>query len=502
MYPEILVLNYHHSHYPPITELADVIIPHRYIQAVALAAALILSSAAGSAAQTPIDTLKQLYYSRYDYAQKTLIQVFEDQIRLSDPKSGRGKTLKAPGAGQLTHTFEPFLSQSTLWFVKRGSGLVYTLRNDSIVRTDRSFDHRMQTDAVEFVRNDTLFRQGGYGLWSTVKHITFFDPHTLEWEVERPLNSNIFPPGMYRHQAVAFSNEVWLFGGLTTGQNDPLTSRNNPEVWRYQFNRLEWERMGTINPAVNQFDPALTARVNSDEPGKFILFPVKNQVVAVDLLNNTARFYHQPKVNLHLYFVPHYPPFILEGKVYYYRLLSNTPKKYSASPFYDLEFCSAPAETFTGELIGVQDFYESTYLSTAWLYILLLMGTVGITGGLTVYLRRRTSRIKHARKLTVTKDGVVHGGIVHKLEEKSLAILNKLLQTEGDVYSADIMEMVQNPNLDFSHNTRIKNQLIASLNLEIRTLLGEREDVIQMVRSPIDRRIKTYRIRKELFEIG
>lgn len=96
----------------------------------------------------------------------------------------------------------------------------------------------------------------------------------------------------------------------------------------------------------------------------------------------------------------------------------------------------------------------------------------------------------------------MYGTKLHKLEQKSLAILKRLLETEGDVFSADILEMVQNPNLDFSHNTRVKNQIMNTLNMELKTLLGEKEDIIQIERSPIDRRIKTYRIRKELFDLG
>ena len=49
-------------------------------------------------------------------------------------------------------------------------GSILKIKGDSIFRLDNSYEHKMQIGSIEFVRNDTIFRYGGYGFFENWKH--------------------------------------------------------------------------------------------------------------------------------------------------------------------------------------------------------------------------------------------------------------------------------------------------------------------------------------------
>ena len=66
---------------------------------------------------------------------------------------------------------------SQIYFLDPLGGGVFEFQKDSLTRIDKSYKHRMQIDATVFVKNDTVFKYGGYGFWSVRNFITFFDPN-------------------------------------------------------------------------------------------------------------------------------------------------------------------------------------------------------------------------------------------------------------------------------------------------------------------------------------
>ena len=56
--------------------------------------------------------------------------------------------------------------KNTPYLVSIGGGMVWELTNDSIKRIDNSFDHKMSIRSDVFVKNDTIFKFGGYSVES------------------------------------------------------------------------------------------------------------------------------------------------------------------------------------------------------------------------------------------------------------------------------------------------------------------------------------------------
>ena len=80
--------------------------------------------------------------------------------------------------------------------VSRGSGMVWEISNDSMIRIDKSYDHKMTNGSKVFTHNDTIFKFGGYGYWSNRNFFTYFSENSKEWEFYKINPKSYLPPGL------------------------------------------------------------------------------------------------------------------------------------------------------------------------------------------------------------------------------------------------------------------------------------------------------------------
>ncbi|MFM8347262.1 MAG: hypothetical protein ACKOAR_04375, partial [Bacteroidota bacterium] len=166
----------------------------------------------------------------------TWVSLPVDSIHNASLPSRLIKTTAVPGIGVFSFDHTPHLSGNELLFTTPGSGMVYQVQHDSIVRIDHSYDHRVQKGAIEFLRHDTIWRHGGYGAWSARTIITFFDKANGEWSVLRPVTGDQPPPGLWNHNFHLDGDSLWVFGGNTLRKNDPETGEPSTAVWQFNFN--------------------------------------------------------------------------------------------------------------------------------------------------------------------------------------------------------------------------------------------------------------------------
>lgn len=138
---------------------------------------------------------------------------------------------------------------SPIYFVDRGCGYVLQLRNDSIVRIDKSFHHQNQFGGAYFLNNGVPSIFGGYGLFSSKNFITQFDIISKEWDLvdhcsNLPQNAGcpyfinaenlfiIFADKFPKYKHVwrfNFSNKIWYLEGHTNYFDTiKLTPAQNP----------------------------------------------------------------------------------------------------------------------------------------------------------------------------------------------------------------------------------------------------------------------------------
>ena len=103
----------------------------------------------------------------------------------------------------------------TPYVVSSGGGLVWKIVNDTFVRIDKSYFHKMTSKSSVFVHRDTIFKFGGYGYWSSRNFFSYFSETSNHWEYY-PINpQSILPPGLFDMDTSYASDRYFVSGGST-----------------------------------------------------------------------------------------------------------------------------------------------------------------------------------------------------------------------------------------------------------------------------------------------
>ena len=432
-----------------------------------------------------------MYASFFDQPTKTLVRIYRDSVTFNNFKTQKKNIQTISGVGEMVASYKPRLLKGELYFFKRGSGQVYRALGDSVIRIDKSFDHKMQQNCAEFIYNDTLYRHGGYGLWSARNFLNYFDLRTREWEVVRPTGSDIFPAGLYKHHLVRKDEKVFVFGGYTVPENDPIGINPFNEVWSYDLKKRRWDLLGkSLGKTFSNNEPLIFDGFERD--ATLIFF--NHEIIVADPEKNEIVRYAHPDPTLHLYTLNYFEPFFYDGKFWFYRFSNHETARNEAFPQHTLEFCSIPETKLFAVVLSKDKLYSPIY-NWNLLYFLLGFFTIG-------YSAFRFQKWSEKRnKIALMEKGIGFKGRSYEMDKPSLSIIRLLLNYDEEVESNKLLDLISNPELDYTQNIRIKNQLIGQINLRLMSITGSKEEIILTSRSSNDKRIKKYKIRKQLFDL-
>ena len=357
------------------------------------------------------------------------------------------------------------------YLIHDAGGIVYKLHNDTIKRIDKSYNHKMQHGVVLFENDSKIFKYGGYGFWSVRDFFTYFDTHTKEWEVYRPINSEKIPTGTYGGYHIKIDNNIYLFDGLKINPYDRWEKSTNDELWVFNFTSNKWKYLGIHSEVENN--------VHTSYKNK-LLFLAEKHIIVIDVLKNRInRFEHNSttaksnNVKSIFYF---------NNKFY---LIINDRK----NSFLD----TIDEKDFFCEKISDEKFYKNSkyWWSRSLIYSLIFIFILS-----TIWY---VNKIKKKRnKIILLENGLRYKNKFVEFDHESIEIL-KILMAEKEVSSSKILSVVEKDQYSPAHNERIKVQKINDLNLKIKTLLGENEDIIRSFKSATDRRIRIYQVSQEHF---
>jgi len=363
---------------------------------------------------------------------------------------------------------------SKTYFVSAEGGLVYRLSGDTLERIDNSFMHEMQYGSAIFNHNDTIFKYGGYGFWSTRDFFTYFDQAQKEWDVLHTDNSRLIPEGITGGYYIKRGNDFFVFGGETINKFNRRERLKNDKVWHFDFKDGKWEFYGKHQP----ISKVLTSVQYDDK----LLLLHDNMITEIDILaNKISTFEHSP-IAAQAFVIPrigHY-----KGKFYLNIAKNDRISIYVIDP-----------DNFVGRKISEGPFYKNTgyWLKLIGTYVLILTILISVFWLLKKVLRRRN-------KIILLDNGLRYKNKYTEFDVTSMSIL-KLLLAEKEVSSGDIIRLVEKEQYSHAHNERIKVQTISDINLKIATLIGIKYDVISSSKSEKDRRIREYKIDKSVFGI-
>lgn len=415
-----------------------------------------------------LDTLKQEFHVYMEDRMLTVnLNNFKKHITPLTYEEGL-----SPGNGYLS--FLPIRIQDSIYFVSSAGGMVYTIKNDTIKRIDKSFDHGMQYGAQVFEHDDTAFKYGGYGFWSNRDFFTYYDKKQDEWEVYHPIHSEITPTGRAFYFSIKNKNLFHIFGGRIVNPDNRRQQLNNDEVWTFDFKNSTWEYRG-------KHDPIDEPEINISFDNKLILIE-KNRMTLIDVQGNSITSYNNSPISAQTDGIRH--AVYANGK--FYVIITNTTGAY---------LNIVKEEDFFGKKIKEARFFKNQgyWFKKGGILLLIMSGIILILW----FLKKK---FVDRNKIKLLDNGLRYHLKFTEFDQESMKII-KLMLSENEVPSSSILQIVEKEQYSPAHNERIKVQKISDINIKIATLLGIQEVLITSFKSSKDRRIRLYKMSKEYFNI-
>ena len=362
--------------------------------------------------------------------------------------------------------------QNAVYFVQGSGGMMYTIKNDTIKRIDNSFDHGMQYGVRPFEHDGTVFKYGGYGFWSDRDFFTYYDQKQNEWEVYHPIASDVIPEGRSGYHFIKYQNLFHVFGGSSINPNNRREKLNTNDAWTFDFKTDTWDFLGEHEELE---EPVLRIPYLSK-----LLLIYRNHLTVIDIENNSKTDYMHSPISAQ---VPGIRYVTHAGGKFYVVLGKST------GTFLNI----VDEEDFFGDVIKQAKFYKNQgyWFKQGGLYALVMLVII-----LMFWLVKKNF-IKR-NKIKLLDNGIRYHLKFIEFDMESMAIL-KLLLSKPHVASSQILKIVEKEQYSPAHNERLKVQKINDINLKVSTLLRNNEPIITNFKAENDRRIRVYRIRKDLF---
>ncbi|MDO7592587.1 MAG: kelch motif-containing protein [Schleiferiaceae bacterium] len=371
------------------------------------------------------------------------------------------------------------------YFLSPSGGGVFLMKNHALIKIDNSFEHQMQTEAGVFIYKDHIYKYGGYGFWSDRHFITRFDFETNEWELVNFSKSETIPRGR-RHSIVkVIGDDLYVIGGVMANELNPLLNESTDEVWKFDLVEGVWDYLGELNHSSAKL---INFQITDFDDNILIINIYDDLLQVIDVVNNNIKSYSRTSFTRKLSgaAIPN-----AEGLFFYENHFYGFFKENASID--QMTLVRRSTDEIFGKLISDETLYTKetslgSIIPTAMLLALLI--PVGMLAN---------KRKKQSGKLVLKKGQVYLNQKIIALEPLNLTVLIYLLDSTEQVYSKDLIALIDKPHLDYSHSTRIMNDVLYKTNYVLITALKTENDIIQINKSTFDKRLKVYSVDKDVF---
>ena len=359
------------------------------------------------------------------------------------------------------------LYKDALHFIEFNGGKVYRLSNDTIQRVDNSYTHKMTNGSNVFTYNNTIYRYGGYGFWTSNNKLTFFDPNTQEWQIINSANG-IYPGGSFNGFHKILNDKLYIIGGLKVNPKDLNTNLKNDELWSFDFKTKKWENLGVLSQNIEYVIPSFVINDNIFKITK----TTKSIIQEIDLKNNLLKEYAlnpliQKNSQNHL-------PFVHKDNIYLWIQYDS-----------GLKLVKTKLDTLNFNLINEQALVNN--LNIIILNILIVISCIGIL--IFVFYSKKKFK-NNSNKLLFKNNKITSKAGFLKLNTLENEILILLINNDFSIKNGEIQQNLYNTDLDRSQNIRNTNKLISDLNFKLKTILNTDTDIIYKTSCSSDKRMK------------
>ena len=365
--------------------------------------------------------------------------------------------------------FKKFEINNKLIFLNQSSGIVYEMKNDSVVRIDKSYNDNIHNRSLDFVHRDTLFRFGGYGYFNNNKNLIFYDEKLNEWDIINYSNSGLIDP--FNSVGIHFirDNKLHVFGYHRIN----FENNKSEEVRKgfvFDFNKREITKTFDL---LDSFEfPRSYFDINQD-----YVMSINDQRMSFIINKNTLELYSY-KLNVKensTVFNSDY--IIIEDQLYFER---NDGKIISSVTSLNID-----------SLIDNMK-KEESFIKSNWdyqFYILIILSVLVV-----VFIIKKIFFKK--KSISLNEKTLNYGRIKIELNDKMVDVLSLLLNHKK-VSNSRLLDVFYVKNQNRIHINREKNNCIDRINLMFE--LKTNKQLIQKEKSLLDNRMIDYYLNKDLF---
>ena len=367
--------------------------------------------------------------------------------------------------------FHPIIKENKLIFIDKQGGDVFKLtEKDSLARIDTSDIKNFLIGSSVFVKNDTLFRHGGYGYWSSSNFFIYLDKATEEWEIYNISDTSSEARAVHSHLSINTGDKFYFFGGYSVSHNGGRNSFSNNEVWSFNFQTKNWRFLGKSKANFSGSDPDSFFIIDKS----LYIINVLGRLFRVDVLENELTEF---KINPFIYLFKNYVnPVFYKDHLYYLNKKGFVKK--------------VPFKTLTNKVLKTTDFYEKEKSSNP---VLISIGFIFLCFfGVIIY-----EYLKLRNSIVILEKGLKYKSKSVKLDSVAISIFEMVIKKE--VEFSELTKLVRKEHLSKIQNERNRNQYLEHINLQIKLLTGYKSDILIISKSTFDARYKSVIFNKEAY---
>lgn len=356
------------------------------------------------------------------------------------------------------------LDLEPIHFVEVNGGKIYQLNNDTIQRIDNSYTHKMAFGSNLFTYNDTIYRYGGYGYWTSNNKLTFYDPTTNEWQIINSANG-IYPLGSYDSFHKILNDKLYIIGGIKVNPKDLNNYLYNDEIWSFDFKTKKWENLGELSQNMEY-------NIASYELNDNIFYVTEGLLEEIDLKNNLLKKYDLNPLIQKTYGV--HKPFVHKENIYLWA-------QYDTGP----QLVKRKIDTLKYNLVNEEALVKDYYIVALKLVIVIAcMFLLIFLFSFRKKYKNNSNKLLFKNNKAIIKDNFTN------LDTAENKLITLLINNDFSITNEKLVNNFYNTDLDRSQNIRNINKFISDLNLKLKTMLNTDTDIIYKSVNSLDKRMK------------
>jgi len=366
---------------------------------------------------------------------------------------------------------------------------VYQFNYQTLIleRIDKTYFGGFNCRSKKFIRNNTIYSAGGYGLFRSNNLLIYYQKDRHEWDAINFLNDA--PKSIFK----GFSGYVKKTDSFFTGFNDFVSVSENIGkdytdfgFYEYKFKENKWYKLGEIKQTVLR-------NIKKENyqyfhwNGKYFIFrifvePFSHLVIVDPFLNEVYEWIDKEKL-----FYEEIPTeleyeYVHEDSLFSYKIFKtnnrNTTEKFTIS----IEETKKQA-TYIGKMYEAEN-------NKFW--ILLIATGIGLVlVSFIIYL-------KFFNHKNIKKYVFLGSNALNSLEINMIKVLMKNYE-KGGISSEQISALLEINDKNIDNQRKLRHEFIKSLNLKLKMIYNF-ENSVERNPSSTDKRIYDYQLNEEIFK--